>query len=311
MAVLKGNKGFYDFEVSDFLAANLKRWLDYGLLEMGAYTNVAFSLPTSGYTNLKRTTDDRYSGTVYEALGPNIVWEPDVNPIGRPDKPIVASGVYVNNTFIAPSASGSYPYYIDYKLGRVIFASGLPTSASVKMEYSFSDVSTYLVDEKQWKVITEGFTKGYDELEELAPSGIAQYLKQNRVWLPAVIIDVGDRSNEPLQLGGGEINSFVVDYHICSDRAFTNRRLCDLLNNQYQTTINLFNLNDMQWPYNYNGTIASGALTYPVLANQDSAYFWDKAFISAVVGGPRPESTDVYRGEITHTVDVDRHMITY
>lgn len=310
MAVLKGNKGFYDFEVSDFLAANLKRWLDYGLLEMGAYTNVAFSLPTSGYTNLKRTTDDRY-GAVYEALGPNIIWESDVNPVGRNDKPIVASGIYINNVFYTPSSSGSYPYYIDYRLGRVVFASGIPQSTSVKMEYSFSDVASYLVDEKQWKIITEGFTKGYDELQDLAPSGISQYLKQNRVWLPCVVIDVGDRITEPLQLGGGEINSFTVDYHIFSDRAFTNRRISDTLNNQYQTVINLFNLDNMQWPYNYNGTIASGALTYPILASQNSIYFWDKAFISATVGGPRPESTDIYRSEITHTIDVDRHMITY
>lgn len=311
MAVLKGNKNFYDYEVSDFLAWNLKRWLDYGLLETGAYTNVAFNLPTSGYTNLQKVKDDRHTGSVYEALGPNFIWENDVNPIGRADLPINVSGVYVNNIFYTPSSSGNYPYYIDYRTGRIVFANSLPENTSVKCEYSFSYVATYLVDDPEWRTIEQNYLERYDDLESLSPSGMAQRLKQNRVWLPAVVIDVGDRTNEPLQLGGGEINAFNVDYHLFCDKSFTNRRLCDLISNQYQTTISLFNINDLDFPYNKNGSLNPNALTYPIASSRENQYFWDFAYIEATDGGPRPSDSDVARGEISMTINVDRHLITY
>ncbi len=313
MSVLKGNKSFYDYEVSDLLAWNLKAWLDYGLIEMGAYTNAIFSsTATSGLTDLKRAKDDRYAdGQIYEAFGPHFIWETDVQPIGRSDKPVIASGVYIDNVFYPPPGSGNYTYTMDFRHGRVIFGSGLASGTSVKCEHSFGDIASYLVDDAEWKTITHEFTKGYDELESLSPSGMAQKLKKNRVWLPCVVIDVGDRTNEPLQLGGGEIHVFDVDYHIFSDKSFANRRLCDVLGNQYQTTISLFNINDFNFPYNYNGSVASGAMTYPVVSSDNSPYFWDRARVMTTDGGPMNPETDVYRGTCSHTIEIERHLITY
>lgn len=313
MSVLKGNKSFYDYEVSDTLAYNLKCWLEYGLLEMGAYTRVNYSLPTSGYTNLKRVNDDRYGNNrVFEGLGAGWVWENDVSPIAGIPAPFVASGIHVNNTFYpTATTSGTYGHIVDFRTGRVIFNNSIPSSASVSCEYTFRNIGVYLVDEPQYKTIIERYLEQYQNMETLAPKGLAQKLKEDRVILPSVVVEVGDRTNEPLQLGGGEINSFSVEYHIFSDNSFTNRRLCDVLNNQYQTTLDLFDVNNLQFPYNYDGSLASGALTYPNLGSRNSPYFWEFARIEATDGGPQPSDTDVHRAEVRHTIGVDRHLITY
>lgn len=317
MAVLRGNKSFYDYEVSDALANNLQRWLEYGLLEMGAYTIVSFNTATSGLTNLQRTQDERYGGIgrVYEGMGPGWVWENDVNPITAIDRPLIASGVHVDNTFYPTATTvGPYAHKMDFRTGRVIFNTSLPASAQVKCEYTFRDVAIYNVDGPEWKIIVQGvntYQENFEELGSHAPSGMAQILKHNRVWLPAVVVDVGDRTMAPLQLGGGEIASFTVDYHVFSDKSFTNQRLADLLNNQYDQVLDLFDLNNLQFPYKHDGTLASGAVTYPLLGNRNSPYFWTYGRITDVDGGRRNSATDVYRAEVTHTIEVDRYLVTY
>ena len=316
MSVFKGKKGFYDYEVSDTLAYNLKSWIDYGLLETGAYTVVAFTnTATSGYSNLKRVYDDRYGGhgKVYEGMGPGWVWETNVNPvIGGINLPLVASGIRVNGTFYPTSStSGTYQHIIDFRHGRVIFANSLPASANVQCEYTFRDVATYLVDDPEWRVIVEGYTDKFESLSSNSPSGMAQFLKDNRVWLPSVAIEVGNRFNSPLQLGGGDVNEFDVNYHIFSESAFVNRRLADLLNNQYQTVLPLLDINTAQLPFTYEGSVVTNALTYPELAVRESQYFYTYGYISETSGGPQTTSTDVYRAEISHTISVDRYMSTF
>lgn len=316
MPVFKGTKSFYDYEVSDTLAYNLKSWIDYGLLETGAYTIVSFgNAATSGYTNLKRTYDDRYDGhgRVYEGMGPSWVWEQDVYPVTNDiPRPLVASGIRVNNTFYpANTDSGPYAHTMDFRHGRVIFKSPVPDNTKVECEYTFRDVATYLVDDPEWKIIVDGHTEKFESLQLHSPSGMAQFLKESRVWLPSVVIEVGNRLNSALQLGGGDINEFDVNYHIFADNPFVNRRLADLLNNQYQHQMCLLNINTAQFPFTYEGALASGALTYPKLAIRESPYFYTYGYISETSGGPQGSSTDVYRAEVSHTISVDRYMSTF
>src|SRR5688572_14147150 len=155
MSVLKGNKNFYDYEVSDALANNIQRWLEYGFAEMGAYTIAAFDKPTSGLTQLQRAYDDRHGGEgrVYEGMGPGWIWENDINPIGGGDRPIIASGVLVNHVFYPANTPGPYQHKIDFKHGRVVFASGVAKNALVECQYTFRDIGVYNVDGPEWKTI--------------------------------------------------------------------------------------------------------------------------------------------------------------
>src|SRR5688572_15244515 len=256
MPVLKGSKNFYDYSVTDSLAENLRSMIDYGFVEAGAYTRVTFdSTEASGHTRLYRTTDPRYGDDrVFEGLGPSWVWESGISPVAGGLAPFPVSGVYVNDIFYPVSTSGDYSHIVDYRHGRVIFDSDISTSDIITCEYTCREVGVYNADSREWKTIIDEYVPKLSELETLSPSGMAQHLKENRVWLPSIFIEVEDRDNSPLQLGGGEVNEFVVSYHVFSDRAFSARKIADILNDQYQTRIDLYDVNTAPKPYKYNGS---------------------------------------------------------
>ena len=116
---------------------------------------------------------------------------------------------------------------------------------------------------------------------------------------------------EGLQLGGGEKQEFVVRYHIFAERSKDSKKLSDIINNQYHKKMCLYNINTCPNQYTYHGFLASGALTYPQLADYDGQYFWTYANIEDTAGGPRDSSTNVYRAELNQTIIIDRYVGTY
>jgi hypothetical protein len=315
MSVFKGSKGFYEYEISGILAHNLKSWIDYGLLELGAYTHVKFNLPTSGYTNLKRVKDDRYtSGRVYEGFGPSWAWESGVNCVDQTKPQIFqVSGVYINGSFYPSSTTGQYAHKIDYRNGRIVFTNALPSTANVQCEYVMRDVDTFHVSNNKWRTIVEEYSKRFDDLSYLGGSGMgmASTLKENRVWLPSIAIQVEDITNAALQLGGGEISTCQVSYHIFSDKSFSAIRLCDLLMNQKDKTLNLYDVNKIPKIYEFDGSLGSGSVPYPTLSDRNGSYFWTYAGVDHADGDHFPSVTDLYRGEVSHTIDVQRYLSTY
>lgn len=318
MPVLRGNKNFYDYDVSDILKYNLETWLDYGLLEMGAYTNATFNnAQTSGLCTLQRTYDDTLGGfgRCYEGMGPGWVWETGITPIQASgttiNPPFQVSGVYINNTFYPISTSGTYAHKVDYRRGRIVFDNKIPTSSVVKCEYSFKDIGIYTVDSKQWKTIVQEYETWYSRIGELAPSGVGAALKEHRLWLPSVYIGVYDGTSEALQLGGGELAICTVRYFVFSDKPFVAQRLADTLNNQKEKVLTLFDINAVPTPLKNNGTLNTTHLTYPSLADREGQYFWTYAQIEDSSGGVQISLSDLYRAYITQNIVVQRYNRTY
>ena len=312
MAILKTNNSFYKYDSSDILSSNLVNMLSYGLLETGAFTNVIFDSAMSGYTTLKTSYDDRTGGSryTYEGLGPSWNWEKNISLIEGTLQPFVPSGVFVNNVFyLTSTTSGTYGHHIDFQNGRVIFSSKLAKTDVVKCEYSFKDIAIYLSDSPQWKTIINEYQSKFDNISDNNPSGISMILKDKRVWLPCIVIENENNSRRGLMLGGGEIEEHRVYYHIFSDLPFSNRKLCDLLNNQQQTVINLYNINTAPFPYEYNGSLNPSGLDYKNLSTGE--HFWTHAFISKSTGGPIESKFDLYRGEIVQDIELDRYIYTY
>lgn len=307
MSVFKGNTSFYEYKISDNLAYNLKSWLDYGFIECGAYTNVAFNLSTSGYSNLKKVKDDRYAdGKVYEGFGPSWIWESGVSGPAGSQAPIVPSGIYIDNAFYPTTTGGAYSHTIDFERGRVIFNS--PVSGhTIQCQYSIRDVAVYQVDSKAWKTVIANYAQRYNETESLSPSGVASKLKEDRVWLPAVFIDVHDRSHDGLQLGGGELADISVFYHVFSDRPGTCKIITDIINDQENKVLNLFDINNSPRPLNYDGSLSSGAKTYTQLADRSGPYFMTYAWIEKSNGRYVAPSVDLYRGEVRQNIRIERY----
>lgn len=313
MSVLKTTKNFYDYSTSDNLAQNLKDMLSYGLIQLGAYTNAIFSnSSTSGLTTLKKSTDPRYTdGTVFEGLGPSWIWQSGVNVPNGYTQPVVASGVYVNNTFYHSNGSGSYGHVLDFKSGRVIFNSALG-NATVKCQYSFPDVAVYLADDPKYKIIIHEYFEKFAKLDTNQPSGLASAIKDRRVWLPCIVIEVKDQSEmRGLELGGGEIETFNVYYHVFAEEPFVRNRILDIISDQISHTMSIYDINLAPKVYNNNGTVASGALPYTVLSTRASGYFITNAIIKDVKAHKVANLNDLFRGEAAHTIDIDRGVPTY
>jgi hypothetical protein len=314
MSVLKNTREFYQYDSSDILVHNLSNWISYGLLEAGAYTNVTFSSAMSGYTTLKTSYDDRNGGSryVYEGLGPSWVWEEDISLLGSSDQPHIPSGIYVNNTFyLTSSTSGNYSHFIDFQNGRVVFNNQLGKNDVVKCEYTFRDVAIYQSDSEQWKTIINEYQSRFDNLNINNPSGLSMTLKDKRVWLPCIVIENESNGRRGLMLGGGEIEEHRVFYHIFSDLPFTNKKLSDLLNNQQQTVLNLYNINTAPFPYEYNGSLNPSGVDYKTLSNKNNDNFWTHAFISNSFGSPIESKFDLHRAEVVQEIEIDRYIYTY
>jgi len=315
MPTLRGSKNFYEFtSISDILAFNLKEQYEYGLLEKGAYTACEFSnTATSGFTKLKRIHDNRYTdGQVYEGIGPSWVWQTGVSVPNGFTQPFQVSGVYIDKTFYPVGTSGQNSFTIDYQFGRVIFDNAKDSNTEIEAEYVINDIALYLSDDPRWKTFIDEYIDKFADASDLAPSGLSVYLKEKRVWLPCLVIEI-DELNETtgLQLGGGEIQDFAVQYHIFAEQPFVRNRLGDLVSDQFNSTINLYEINSSTYPFDFDGSLASGVLEYPQLAKRHETHYFTDARVGSVKGGSVGNLVDLYRGEYRNIIEVDRYLSTY
>lgn len=296
MPVIQGNTSFYDYELSDQLAYNLKAWLEYGLLELGAYTNVHLS---SSYATLQHD-----SSGIYEGLN-EWIWESGVQPIDGSPLPFQVSGVYLDNTFypLGAAMSGGITWNVDYEHGRILTNKDIPSTSTLKCEYSVRDVAIYLADSPQWKVIVDKFIERYFTAGGTYPSGLSNSYKENRLWLPCLVIDMKDSTPEGFQIGGGQLDNCSIQFHVFSDKAFSNKRLNDILLKQKDKTLRLFNLNTIPQTYNYDGTLTGSGISYPGLI---SNYLWTFAHFDTVTGGTILNQPSLLRSELRGSISVER-----
>lgn len=316
MGILKGTTGFFQYDATDTLRYNLTSWLDWGLLEMGAFDSADKDGKNSALATLQEVKDERETdGTVFEAFGPSIVWQSGISPLAGSPEMINVSGVWVDGSFYPNGTTGTNGFIVDYKNGRVVFEES-KSSSTVQMNYSFPHVGVYDSYSPQWKDVIDAYsTSDFSSIGTNSPSGIASSLKERRVWLPSVFVELQDRTNEPLQLGGGEIHDFAVFYHVFGSRDFDVTRVCDILNNQETKTLKLFDVNKARSsgviPFNYDGSLPSGVLEYNDLRQNNSGYFWTYSRIDASRGGKRSTFSDISRGEVIQSVSVTRYPSTY
>lgn len=308
MSILRSDRNFYDYHISDIVLFNLKERLSYGLLELGAYT-VVDEDESSTYRTLNKVHDRSLGGTgkVYEGVGASWVWQDDVTvPSGYPAI-FQPSGVYVNSVFYpTASTSGTYAHYIDYRNGRVIFNSAV-TSGTVECNYVANDVAFYMHDEKEWKTFISLADQNYSEIGSISPSGIASVLKSHRVHLPCVFLETVNKDHEALQLGGGEQSVFEIRYHILADNPFLRKTIGDIIDDQIQKVFPIYDIKDAPFPLDYKGRINDDALTYLELADSSSPYFMDKAMIVSSSVNYTTRINDLYIGRVRQKLKMDRY----
>lgn len=290
---------------------NIKSFLDWGLLNIGAFINVTrnqYNIFGNPLHILKPTEDPNYTtGQVWQTMRKDWVWEhsvvyganpsvsPSINPSPSPStsssispaplsiSPIEISGIYVNNIFYPISTVDPvYSYKIDYLNSRVIFNSPISSSSVVEMEYSYRWAQVYRYDNAKWwqqlQYKTDENALHFNQIQ----SGDFSILSTNRVQLPAIIIEsVARAQSQPYELGN---KSLIVDQdlllHVISENRNDRNILIDILRLQQDKQIWLYDTNKViennVYPFNIDGSINNSKLNYDQLV-KDNNYRWNQA----------------------------------
>jgi hypothetical protein len=261
------------------LENNYKSFLDWGFLNIGAFTNV--KIPTTNISNfdlhiLKSTTDkNQTQNTVWQAPRKDWVYETGVSY--NSTVPIEISGIYVNGTlYPAPTGNSTLGYRINYPEGKVIFNKSVPSSSVVQAEYSYRNIQVYKMEEfPYWKEIQHKSLENKLGLS-LSDKGTFAINSEHRVQLPTIVIETIARSNsKPFRLGD---KSLIIEQdillHILSDQPTDKNNIIDIIRLQEDREIWLYNTNEViknnLYPLNYNGSKNTSGQNYFNIINNSN-----------------------------------------
>lgn len=280
---------------------NMKSFLDWGFLNIGAFINV--EKPNQNiYGNplaiLKPTKDPNFTdGQVWQTMRKDWIWEDDIiytkcmEPVTLPTlptpcpsnyyeptpcpedyiqsiSPVLIDGIYVNDTFYPLNTTSAYSYKVDYINSRIIFDTAISLSAKVEMEYAYRWVQVYNYDSAKWWRQLQYQTDANSEHFNQLSKGDFSILSTNRVQLPAIIIETVSRGlSKPWRLGD---KSLIVKQelmlHIVSETMADRNKIIDILRLQQDKFINMYDTNLVvkyhAQPFLINGTLNPNRLQY-------------------------------------------------
>lgn len=293
---------------------NIKSFLDWGFLNIGGFINVE-KPQTNIYGNplatLKPTEDPNYqTGQVWQTMRKDWVWEdgitysrclppmvpvsspyptlPETSPTPCPSEyiktsdPILISGIYINNVFHPLNISGPFAYKVDYINSRIIFTNPIPINTSVSMEYSYRWIQVYNYDNAKWWQQLQYRTDANSEHFNQINKGDFSILSNNRVQLPAIIIETISRGlSKPWQLGDKSlIMKQELMLHIVAETMHDRNMLIDIIRLQQDKVIVMYDINKVirngVQPFNIDGTLNPNRVKYDLLVNSPS-YLWHSA----------------------------------
>lgn len=281
---------------------NIKSFLDWGFLNIGGFINVSRGKQNI-YGNplalLKPVEDPNYTnGQVWQTMRKDWVWEdsivyqrciddpnqleqatpcpstpPPPCPTGNIQtiSPINVSGIYINNNFYHTTTSGQYSYNVDYINSRILFNSAIPLSSNVQMEYSYRWIQVYNYDNAQWWRQLQYQTDANSEHFNQLSKGDFSILSNNRIQLPAVVIETISRGlSNPWQLGD---KSLVMKQelllHVVAETMADRNKIIDIIRLQQDRFIDMYDTNlvikyNIQ-PFLINGSLNPNRLRYDQL----------------------------------------------
>jgi hypothetical protein len=273
---------------NQMIKTSLMEFLNWGFLQIGAYVNTNLShsgLYTGDASILRPVKDPNYTnGQVWEGARHNWVWESGLN-----NTQISISGVYVNGTFAPSSGVGAYSHIINYPLGRVIFNSPISTGNVVAVEHTYKWVSVVDADTIPFFQELQNNSLRIDTGQYISfASGDYFKIGNTRLQPPLVAVELPNRVDSyGAELGGATwVRKNILCHVISEDAGDTANKIADIISLQKEKVIYGIDTNkiaeDNRFPLNYNGGIASGALTYPQLCVEQEfgGYRWRKMYIT-------------------------------
>lgn len=317
---LKNVTSIQDMGITEQLVPNLISFIDWGLLNADGFFNVTVggSSANAGDLSRLRPVKDNSFGTgvtstrTWEGFRSNWVWESGVEGSYQPAH---VTGVHVNGTFYSLGATGSFAHYVDYPNGRVVFNTAIPTGSVVKAAFSYK-WARIMEFENPWfqQALYRAFRTEDNYLSY--GSGDRNSLSQARFEFPVVAIEIAPRQRrEGYQIGGGEWIYQDVNLHILSEKKADRNKLVDVLAPQENKTIFLYDINKIadsgRFPLSVNGSIASGALSYPALVQEQvlGGFRWRRmTFMDTEAKRFDQINTSLWYGIVQTTLKIDLPM---
>jgi hypothetical protein len=286
-----GVETIQDNSLISSIEENMKSFIDYGFLNIGAFVNV--NTNTSGLYSLsfdkcKPTNDpSRPANTVWQTPRKDWVWEKDINY--KNISPIQISGVNINGSFFAaPSGSGSGSYSLDYPNGQIIFNNPVSPSANVSLSYSYRWCQVYKSSSSSdvWKTIQQLTFQPNEQLNQQS-KGIYSVLANHRIQLPAIVIEPAPQNDsKPYELGSlSAFRSQDFLLHIYAENTNDCNKIMDIIRLQEDKVVVMYDLNKVVSDKIYgllpNGSINPSGQNYGQLI-QNKDYHWNYALLKNI-----------------------------
>lgn len=265
--------GFGGYELTDQLQYNIKWFLDWGLLNHGAYNIYEYdseSWYSDDESKLHIVSDERYEyGRVWEGVGREWVWESGVSLGSGAINPFRVSGVYIDSDFYPITETGINQHHIDYLHGRLIFDEPKNSDDDIRVEYTSRSVYVGFADEPEFRKLMLNAIEEF--LTDAVASGIPS--KEHQIWLPSIFIEISTGEQRGLQLGGGQIKTRYVIFHIFADNPQDRNLLMDWIDYQSRTTFWMADLNNITFPFDVYGDVVDGTTNWLMMV---SAHPWKR-----------------------------------
>lgn len=287
---------------------NMKSFLDWGFLNIGAFINVASSssgISGGTFNQLKPVTDPSLpSTTVWSSPRKDWVYETEIAYTGS--NPIPISGIYINNNFIpGPTGTSGIPYRIDYNSGQIIFESPKPPSSNITLNYSYRYVQVYKANESVWWKELQDQSYNPKNFNSNPDFNI---MANHKVQLPAIIIETISRTSQtPYQLGTTEnIIGQDVLLHVFTENPVQRNNIINILLLQKDKESFLYDINKViknnAFGLNYRGEKNNNALNYSELIDN---YKYKLFYIdNAVTSELNTLSSSLYNGIVRWSLKI-------
>jgi len=286
--------GFASIELSDQIMMNLKFWLDWSLLHVGAFDK--YDVPASGAAHdidgstLTYMMDEYFNeGRVWCGPGGGWVFE---SGVAVSDPPEAVSGVYVDNVWLPIGTSGIHGYHVDYLAGRVIFDYPHPTGTTVSVPHSRRRVYVASADNPDFMRL----------LERTLEAPVESTILSRQAVMPAIFIDDRTGVQRGLMLGGGQTKTRTILFHIFANTPSDRNLLRDWVDKQTRQCFVGVDFNAIGELFDTYGDVSIGG-------NYDSwrqEFPWRKLrFVNGRSSKIDSVNPTIFRGRVDVDIEVD------
>ena len=311
-------KGAFTHWKKESFSRNLKegliRWLQWSFLEIFGYMNITRTAPETTFVEgatplyqLTRAKDNNLAdGRTYQAFASDWVWETGLATGGTPQ----VAQIYVDNSLKLPG-DGTFPHYIDYPRGRVVFDSALASTLDVEANFAFRTPS-FVSASLPWfqEIMFDMFRVDRAEFLAAITSGAWNQMAEVRAQMPIVGIELVKRSpSVPYELGNGISKWRFQDilFHVYADNDDDVRAITDKLEAQDDKAIHLIDSDalrvDSGYPHdlNFRGELVNSPSTYPTLI--DSFFYTRGVFTNTSIQKMSPINNWLHRSIVRTTFE--------